>query len=496
MKRFKNKWLLIFALTVIVTVIAGTALVMGDSNSAYTVVATNDLGMHCTCPTYANWLLLPPFNTIRVQVIKKGSSTASAVSSGITVSYSMVEENDAKLIADPYYQLWITYAPKMFPGYVPVKNNKVIGIASTGITGTAVYDSQSKSWIAKGIPVFPVTTGTTTLDIMTDSFGGANRDPYLTAKIVVSNSTGSVLGQTTTVVPVAFGGCCTCHLKLAAANGYPSTSAGSFQYMAKLHGQNASKVDISYLDPDGDGVGGPIRCSWCHWDPAMGESAAPGIKAIWPNFKIISGATFTAGQVKVSQYSFSQALHMFHTQDALVKSSTYDPNIATNCYDCHPGTGNNVNCYRGVHKSTSTLWCVDCHGNLNQRVSGGQLTHPWQEASLPTCFKAATGAVPSAACHSSSSVPQTTWTSAFGGYFINARGGMGNLLLCESCHGSVHAENPSTMALDNVQNAKIHTSLATTFTGTYNKNFALGSCRICHTNQSNVWTPNIMRQGD
>jgi hypothetical protein len=83
-----------------------------------------------------------------------------------------------------------------------------------------------------------------------------------------------------------------------------------------MHGQNSSKIDFNYLDPTGDGTSGPIRCSWCHWDPAMGETKAPGLAAVWPNYLIMAGATFTKTDVKVSTRSFSDVLHKFHTQNA------------------------------------------------------------------------------------------------------------------------------------------------------------------------------------
>ncbi len=486
MKSIKKKTLAVLATAAIaVLTIASVAL---SSTSPYTVIARNDLGMHCACPTFAGFLLLPPFNTIRVQVLKKGSDSVSVVSSGITVSYSLAEETDASLQTDPYFSQWITYSPKLFPGFQPVVNGKVQGIAGYGITGNATYDSQSMSWIAKGIPAYPVTTGDPTKDIMVDPLGGPNRDPYITANVTVKDSTGTVIGTTSTVVPVAFGGCCSCHLKLAAANGYPQTPAGSFAYLGYMHGNNGSKINFAYIDPDGDGVGGPIRCSWCHWDPAMGESKAPGLPNVWPNYKILPGANFTSADIKVSQYSFSDVLHRFHVQDSLVLSQ-YDPNVANNCYDCHPG--NNVNCYRGLHKGKTAIWCTDCHGNLNQRVATGQLAQPWQESTLPTCYAPAKGITSAFACHAA--VPQTTWTSGFGGYYINGRGGMGShVLLCESCHGSAHAEAPSTMSLDNVENAAIHTSLGTTFPSGVDKTYALGACTVCHNNESNVWSRNVM----
>ena len=460
--------------------VAATAIFSTPSMAAYKVIANNDLGMHCACPTFAGFLLLPPYNTIRAQVIRTGSEDPSIVNSGVTVSYSFAEETDAILLADPYFSQWVTYAPKMFPGYKPVVNGKVVGLTGNGITGTMKYDSTSNSFIASGIPAYPVTTNTSK-DVMTDPLGGANRDPFLTALISVKDSTGKVVASTSTVVPVAFGGCCSCHLKLAAANGYPATPAGSFKYLGKLHGQNASKIDFTYIDPDGDGVGGPIRCSWCHWDPAMGESVAPGLPKVWPNYKILPGANFTSANIRVSKYSFSDVLHRFHSQDQVVLTQ-YDPNIASNCYDCHPG--NNVNCYRGAHKGKTAIWCTDCHGNLNQRVAAGQLTQPWQQSTLPSCYSPAAGITSAFACHNSTTYATTkTWPALFG-KFINGQAHHGGVL-CQTCHGEPHALNPSTQALDNVQNANIQGFGK--FPAGKDKTYAIGVCNVCHSNRSNTW---------
>ncbi len=228
------------------------------------VLAWNDLGMHCACPTFEGFLLLPPFNTLRAQVVTSGGAK-----SGYTVTYALVENTDASLQADPYFASWIKNAPKLFPGFNPVVGGKVVGITGNGLTGTMKYNSTSNAYIADGIPAYPAIDAQ---GMMTDPLGGSKRNPYLTANITAKDSTGKIVATTTTVVPVAFGGCCTCHLKLAAANGYPATPAGSFAHLGVMHAKNSSGINIAMIDPDGDGIGGPVRCSWCHWDPAMGES--------------------------------------------------------------------------------------------------------------------------------------------------------------------------------------------------------------------------------
>ncbi len=453
-----------------------------SGGGTYKVIAWNDLGMHCACPGAQYFLVLPPFNTIRAQVLQYGGNDPVVVSSGVNVSYAMTttNETDSYLInTDTYYKNIIAYSPKMFPGYQPVVNGKIVSISGAGLAGKMTYNSTPKAWEVVGIPAFPVPTGTSA-DIMTDpiSSTGAKRDPYLTAKVTVTDTAGKVLASTDTVVPVAFGGCCTCHIKLASQHGKKANTQGSFQYMGNLHatvasaGNTPSKIDFTMIDPDGDGVGGPIRCSWCHWDPAMGEAAAPGLDKVWPNYNILAGASFTKADVRVSQYSFSDVLHRFHVKDNVVLTQ-WDANIAKNCYDCHPGNG--VNCYRDV-MSSHNVWCTDCHGDLNQRVATGQLTQPWQQSTLPTCNAPSPGITTAITCHDAGIYPTPgTWNNGLFGKFINSRGHKGSIL-CSTCHGSPHAINPSTLAQDNTQLINAQGSSK-----------PLGVCTYCHPTKSSTY---------
>lgn len=97
--------------------------------------------------------------------------------------------------------------------------------------------------------------------------------------------------------------------------------------MGQLH-ERDNGINIAQIDPDGDGTPGPIRCPQCHLDPAMGESTPPGYTG-YPT----------------SMYTFSDVLHRWHVENSTVL--TYDPDLANNCYTCHPGNG--VNCDRGHH---------------------------------------------------------------------------------------------------------------------------------------------------
>jgi len=372
------------------------------------------------------------------------------------VEYNIVENTDASLAADPYFQNWLTNAPKLFPGYDPAPGGVI-----TGLAGKKLHDTMDAKpegwWEAVGIPAFPDVSDNSTPQekVMTDPLGGPNRNPYLTGNVkVFDQASGNLLAETNTTVPVAFGGCCSCHLQLTADNGMAPTPANSFALMGQLH-ERDSGINIATIDPDNDGVGGPIRCSQCHLDPAMGETTPPGYDG-YPT----------------SQYTFSEVLHRWHVQNPNVLS--YDPDLANNCYACHPGNG--VNCYRGQHTNKTigspshNVWCSDCHGDLNQRVAENQMQQPWSDQTLPTCSK----------CHDSTGEGGGYLNMGIFGKYLNSRGHADHKILCSTCHGEPHALYPSTLAKDNEQMVSLQ--------GTPDA-LGAGSCNACHTDRPNGGTP-------
>jgi hypothetical protein len=429
-----------------------TAEARSSTSASYVIMANNDIGMHCACPSFDKFLLLPPSNTFRAQVFRKGEEpSVIANNNTITVKYSVAENTDASVKADPYYQNWIANAPKLFKGFNPVRSDgKVQGLSGALLAGDMTPNSKGGYWEAKGVPVYPVVDKTAANNIMSDPLGGPKRNPYLTGNFqVVEKATNKVLASTTATVPVAFGGCCSCHIKVATSMGFPGTAEGSFQAMGALH-KRSSGIDISQIDPDGDGTPGPVRCSQCHLDPAMGETKPPGYTG-YPT----------------SNSTFSDVLHRFHVKSTAV--ATYDSNIATNCYACHPGNG--VNCYRDTHTKKTVnghnLWCTDCHGDLNQRVAQGQLKQPWSEATLPKCSN----------CHGSSYEEGVSEIgSGILGKFLNSKAHAGHKVLCSTCHGSPHALSPSNLAKDNAQNMALQ-----------NDSRAIGKCDVCHIGVSSTW---------
>ncbi len=413
----------------------------GGGSSAYSLIAYNDLGMHCACPNNDLMILLPPFNTLRAQLIQRASRPVN-VTQGVTISYAMVENTEQNLLADAEYVKWLDNAQTLFPG-CGISRTNIVGLTGNKLSGTMKFNSTF--WEATGIPAYPAIDPNGIYD-----FFGQKRDPYLTANITAKDSaTGATLATTKAVVPVSFGGCCGCHLKLAQnvlgiTNPTPDQS---FKVMSDAHLRDTG-VDFYSMKP--------VRCSKCHADPAVDG----------PTAKNVNCTT-----------TFSQALHLFHANSALVKSS-YSANIDNDCYACHPDN-NMVKCYRGVHQNTaynSTLnkWCSDCHGTILNRKDRTNYSTPWLYNSLPKCG--------TSGCHTSTYRETASSTNGTFGLYLASTGHRGGML-CTTCHGAPHAELPATNANadDNGQSKALQSSFGIT------DGRAIGVCDVCHIGRSTTW---------
>ena len=81
----------------------------GVTLAKYSVFAWNDLGMHCLNPTYDTLVILPPYNNLWVQVVKRGNPP-QIMTAGIEVSYSLVN-NSYSSEKGNYAQFWTRGRP-------------------------------------------------------------------------------------------------------------------------------------------------------------------------------------------------------------------------------------------------------------------------------------------------------------------------------------------------------------------------------------------------
>lgn len=289
-----------------------------EVDTAYAVFAWNDLGMHCLNPTYNELVILPPYNTVNVQVVRKGNPP-QVVTSGLTVEYNIL--NNTSSVGKREYGGFWTHFTALFGGTKPAND---IGLTGTGLAGT--MKPKSDHFSAEGMPVVPVNDAGTW-------------DPYQVIEVKVKDGSGNLLATTRATVPVSDEiDCAKCH------SGGTSTA---FTNILKAHDEEENTTLVSLK---------PVLCAKCHGSPALG----------------------TTGPGSSGKY-FSQAIHGSH---ATRGASCYDchPGNTTKCSrsSAHmgaSGTGNCVQCHGDMAnvalsiKSGRVPWvsepgCATCHSGV------------------------------------------------------------------------------------------------------------------------------------
>ncbi len=293
-----------------------SATVVQAAGAKYTVLAWNDLGMHCINPRYEHIGILPPFNNVWVQVIRKGEEP-KILRSGIRVFYSFAKNKTVAGKSD----FW-THQGALFGTNLP----EGIGLTGNGLAGEMkLVNTPYPHYEVTGVPILPF-----------QDDGVWN--PYQQATVVVKDSrSGKVLATAKVVVPVSDElNCQKCHY-----DGAMGLSAGSIEEnILALHDRNEG-TDLLAAQP--------VLCAKCHADAALGAAGTPGVK------------------------SLSEAMHHKHsTLDARITPGCQDchPGEHSQCNrSAIPAMG---------PKSASDPNCEYCHGslaNVAQSVSLGR--RPW-----------------------------------------------------------------------------------------------------------------------
>lgn len=200
----------------------------------YVVLATNDLGMHCLNPDYQTAVILPPYNNLRAQVIKRGNPP-QIVSDGITLNYS-IDNNTSSADKEDYGSFW-DYVKDLFG----VSLEDDTGLTGNKLSGT--MDISDDLYQAEGIPVTPV-----------DDSG--DWDPYQVAVITATDADGNLLAETRTTLPVSDEiNCSKCH----------DDESDPFLDVLKKHDSSQGTTLVSQT---------PILCANCHGSPALGGDYA------------------------------------------------------------------------------------------------------------------------------------------------------------------------------------------------------------------------------
>lgn len=310
-----------------------TDAVTTTASAQYVVFAWNDLGMHCLNPSYDTAVILPPYNTVWAQVVKRGNPP-QVVTSGLTVDYRIIN-NTTSSNKGTFGQFWTNSLALFGVTLAPDTGlNLDDPTVHNGLSGTML--AKGDHFQVNGIPATPI-----------DDNGVWN--PYQVAEITVKDAAGHVVAQTRTTVPASDEiSCDKCHLASAANNNNPFLDI--LQKHDKLHSP-----------PDGLLVpAAPVLCARCHGAPELGTDG-PGDAGIY----------------------LSAAIHRAHA------TRTTPAGAPISCYDCHPGS--TTRCTRSLSHTASDGGCTTCHGSMRQVaysiISSGRI--PWK--SEPKCVTCHSG---------------------------------------------------------------------------------------------------------
>lgn len=457
-----------------------TLAITGSARAAdWTVVAWNDLGMHCMDADYSVFSILPPYNTIHAQVIDTDGNLITDPGD-LQVSYRAIEDPSGSInrtsAGKTGFWDWVF---ALF-GAEPVVDDGLAGYAMPGASNTA----QSMAWepafgwfTAEGIPITP--------------FDDQMRsNPYPMMRVTVRNAAGTVLAFVDIVLPVSNEmDCSACHASGAAAAarpiaGWVDDSDPQLDYrrnILRLHDDHratgslfqaaAAATGYSAQGLEATVAGGtPILCAACHASNALPGTGYAGVPAL------------------------TRSVHAFHAPvtDPTTGGTLDDSDNRTACYRCHPGS--ETRCLRGAmgravgSDGQSAMECQSCHGSMS--TVGAVDRVGWLEQ--PACQSCHTGTattnsgqirfmtafdvdgewrVPADATFATN--PDTP-AAGFDLYrFSTGHGG----LQCEACHGSTHAVFPSSHANDNIAADQIQGHEGT-----------LVECDACHGSQPETET--------
>ena len=305
----------------------------------YVIIGWNTLGMHCINPSYDKLAILPPFNNLWAQVIKRGNPPR-IVTSEVTLEYSIINNTNV----NGKTNFW-QYVKQLFGQAL----SEGIGLTGNGLSGIMI--PVGDHFEATGIPVLPYD------DQMT-------WNPFQIALISLKAAKGSAPQKTQTtkvVLPVSDEiNCGQCHMQgMDGTVNLPVDAASGLTGTTDID-KNILMVHDYYHGTAGKASHGPnlmsmqpVLCASCHSSNALGTPGTPGVKSV------------------------SLAMHGWHNGTDRAGDAT--------CYSCHPGQM--TQCLRtgiagmGYLGDTPSCQTGMCHGGIS--AMGNPARRPWVDE--PNC---------------------------------------------------------------------------------------------------------------
>ncbi len=381
------------------------------SPTGWTVVAWNNLGMHCMDADFSVFAILPPYNTIHAHVIDPSGDLVKSAAA-VSVTYEAVADpaGSVNTTSGGKTNFW-DHAGALFGATLPVD----AGLAGKDMPGPgnapkAMTFEAAQNWFtAEGIPITPY-----------DDAGEKN--PYPLMRVTARDASGNVLASTRIVLPVSDEmDCRTCHASGSADDARPAAgwvfdADPERDYrlnVLRLHDEEAASspawapaLAAAGYAPEGlyatvTARGRAVLCAACHSSEALPGSGQPGVPPL------------------------TRAVHALH---AGVTDPTNGQSLGSSTNRTATATRNS-----GQIRFTSVF---DASGAPRVAADARFATNANTPGAGLSLYR-----------------------------FSKGHGG----LQCSACHGSTHAEYPSSHENDNLQSLDLQGHAGT-----------LGECGACH----------------
>lgn len=203
------------------------------------IIGWNDLGMHCSNKDFSTFVVLPPFNNVRAQVIRVGD--AVTIPAVVTADVNVTFEIPGNTYSIGKTDFW-DYEDQIFGINLPDN----VGLTGNGLTGDMAVNENY--FYATGIPITPYQDA----DLV-------NEDPFQLGLLKLYDQSSQLLASAPPVVPVSNEINCVslgCH--------------GSAQLILNQHGPEAG------FDPNNK----PVLCATCHASNALGMAGNPNLPSL------------------------------------------------------------------------------------------------------------------------------------------------------------------------------------------------------------------------
>ncbi|NQU44968.1 hypothetical protein HQ520_16910 [bacterium] len=340
---------------------------------SHIVLGWNDLGMHCMNQNYESLCILPPYNNLWAQVVRRGRQP-QIIQSGVALNYLFVNNT----YSTGKVNFW-DYEDALFGVELPANT----GLTGKGMTGT--LDWNGHAFEATGTPLTPFEDDALQME-----------RPYQLAEVTLRSDQGLFLTQTQFVAPVSVEmHCDSCHQE---------DNMTADEAILEEHDEVDGK---SLLDMQ------PVLCASCHESNALGTPKQPGIPSL-------SRALHGKHRDRVPNddcYACHPGEQTQCLRDVMFKAGMV-------CQDCHGSMGQVADSIgQGRRPWLDEPRCGDCHGEL-------------YEENPATLYRQSTGhgGMYCAACHNSPHAILPTVMEKDNIQAVRLQGVAAEIRDCRVCH--------------------------------------------------------------